>query len=301
MPVDVVCVHMNKMNTLQRSLNGLAPELKTRWNVLSLGAGVQSSVLALMAAEGEISPMPDFAVFADTQAEPASVYEWLNWLETKLPFPVYRVTKGSLEESILELRKAKDGRMWVKSGLPTFTLSPDGTRGMIPNRSCTADFKISEILKCVRKKCEIKRGQKEVTVTQWIGISMDEIQRMKPSREAWSQHRWPLVEREMRREHCLEWMKNRGYPLPPRSSCVFCPFHSDAEWRRLKNEEPLDFERAVAFEKKFQAVKEKADEKKAIPFLHRSCNPLDKIDFRNDYDMGQISLFTNECEGICGV
>lgn len=63
---------------------------------LSLGAGVQSSTLALMAAAGEVTPMPDGAIFADTQAEPASVYRWLDRLETMLPFPVHRVTAGSL-------------------------------------------------------------------------------------------------------------------------------------------------------------------------------------------------------------
>ena len=68
--------------------------------VISLGAGVQSSVMALMAAHGEITPMPDCAIFADTQAEPTRVYEWLSWLETQLPFPVHKVTKGSLRESI---------------------------------------------------------------------------------------------------------------------------------------------------------------------------------------------------------
>jgi hypothetical protein len=46
---------------------------------ISLGAGVQSSVMALMAARGEIGPMPDCAVFADTQWEPAGVYEHLGW------------------------------------------------------------------------------------------------------------------------------------------------------------------------------------------------------------------------------
>ena len=57
-------------------------------HVLSLGAGVQSSTLALMAAKGEVGPMPTAAIFADTQAEPASVYKWLDWLEAQLPFPV---------------------------------------------------------------------------------------------------------------------------------------------------------------------------------------------------------------------
>lgn len=64
-------------------------------HILSLGAGVRSSILALMAAAGEISPMPTVAIFADTQAEPASVYRWLDWLEKQLPFPVVRATAGN--------------------------------------------------------------------------------------------------------------------------------------------------------------------------------------------------------------
>lgn len=36
-------------------------------NIISLGAGVQSSTMALMEKHGEITPMPDCAIFADTQ------------------------------------------------------------------------------------------------------------------------------------------------------------------------------------------------------------------------------------------
>jgi len=38
--------------------------------------------MALMAARGDITPMPDCAIFADTGWEPNAVYEWLvcaNW------------------------------------------------------------------------------------------------------------------------------------------------------------------------------------------------------------------------------
>ena len=49
--------------------------------VISLGAGVQSTALALIAAHGEIGPMPDCAIFADTQWEPQIIYDHLNWLE----------------------------------------------------------------------------------------------------------------------------------------------------------------------------------------------------------------------------
>lgn len=62
-----------------------------RLRVLSLGAGVQSTTMALMAAHGEIGPMPDCAIFADTGWEPKSVYDHLEWLMSPnvLPFPVY--------------------------------------------------------------------------------------------------------------------------------------------------------------------------------------------------------------------
>jgi 3'-phosphoadenosine 5'-phosphosulfate sulfotransferase (PAPS reductase)/FAD synthetase len=65
-------------------------------HLISLGGGVQSSTMALMAAHGEISPMPKAAIFADTQAEPKSVYTWLDWLKPQLPFPVEALAQGQL-------------------------------------------------------------------------------------------------------------------------------------------------------------------------------------------------------------
>src|SRR6185437_8404632 len=79
----------------------LAAQPVARLRVLSLGAGVQSTTLALMAAHGEIGPMPDCAIFADTGWEPRRVYEHLAWLETKLPFPVERVSGGNLRADLL--------------------------------------------------------------------------------------------------------------------------------------------------------------------------------------------------------
>lgn len=64
--------------------------------------------MALMAAHGKITPMPHAAIFADTQAEPESVYRWLDWLEKQLPFPVHRVTAGSLFKDTLRIRERKD-------------------------------------------------------------------------------------------------------------------------------------------------------------------------------------------------
>jgi hypothetical protein len=283
----------------------------TKYNFLSLGAGVQSSTLALMAAHGEVVGYPhiDGAVFADTQDEPASVYKWLDWLEAEIakcphPFPVYRVTAGQLSKRALTMTVTKDGRKYSMSNIPFHTLNSDGSAGRIVMRSCTKDFKIIPILRFLRKHCEVPRKKKsgnEIHVTQWIGISLDEIYRMKPSRDWWAKSVWPLVDMRMKRHDCKLWMQRKGYPEPPRSSCVFCPFHNNTEWRRLKHEEPEAFAQAVDFERKIQEAKGNSENFHSVPFLHRSLVPLDQVDLRTDSDHGQTSFFDNECEGMCGV
>ena len=269
-------------------------------HIISLGAGVQSSTMALMAAHGEITPMPVAAIFADTKAEPASVYRWLDWLETQLPFQVYRVTQGEgLAKNALRVRQRKDGNgSWVPSGIPHYSVNRDGSTGHGP-RQCTRDFKLTPIMRESRrimKECGTKR------VVQWIGISMDEAHRMKPSRVRYATNRWPLIDAGMKRSDCLRWMEAKGYPKPPRSACVFCPYHSDAEWRRLRDEEPDEFAKAVQFERDYQAAKIQTVSKKGfVPYLHSSRVNLDQVDFSTDVERGQGLLWGNECEGMCGV
>lgn len=243
-------------------------------HVISLGAGVQSSTMALMAARGLISPMPVAAIFADTQAEPGSVYRWLDYLERHLPFPIWRATKGSLE-AFMSRNGHKDGLM---------------------RRHCTGDFKIDVIHRELRRRFGRKRS---LCVIMWIGISIDEAHRMKPSRKSWITNIWPLIDRNISRRACLQWMQASGYPEPPRSSCVFCPFHSDAEWLRLKTAEPREFARAVLWEQQYQAALGRTTEIDGKPFLHRTCKPLHLVEF-NPNDK-QPDLFGNECEGMCGV
>lgn len=268
-------------------------------HIISLGAGVQSSTMSLMAAHGEITPMPVAAIFADTQAEPKSVYTWLDWLEKQLPFPVYRVTQGNLETETLKRHKRKDGKgEWVHSGIPHYSINADGSDGHGP-RQCTHDYKLTPIMREQRRLIKIAGCKSAIS---WVGISLDEVYRMKPSRVKYLTNRWPLVELKINRHQCLEWMKEKGYPTPPRSACVFCPYHSNAEWRRLKTKEPESFERAVNFEREYQQAKKETVSKKGfIPFLHSKRIPLSEIDFSTDEERGQLNLFNNECEGLCGV
>jgi hypothetical protein len=282
---------------------------KTRYNVLSLGAGVQSSCLALMAAKGEITPMPDFAIFADTQSEPTRVYSWLDWLEKQLPFPVIRVTRGSLLNETLKIRTKKNSIYssepitYLKTNIPVYGVTKSGEKVNAVGRSCTLDYKIVPIIKEIRKRCGIKKGQKEITVTQWIGISYDEMQRMKLPSNTFSQHRWPLIEKRMTRAHCKEWLSKNGFPEPPRSSCFFCPFHTDQEWRRLKDHDPEFFQKAVEFDETFRRLQnENPGGFRLEVYLHRTLQPLGQVDFTTPSEDAQLGFdFQSECEGMCGV
>jgi len=306
-------------------------------HILSLGAGVQSSTLALMAAAGEVTPMPDAAVFSDTHAEPASVYTWLKSLAPRLPFPVNTVSAGSLtEKSLLTKINRKTGKKYYSNLIPAFIENPDGSRGIV-GRHCTYNHKIIPIIKECRRLVGLpafkqwrarhktavaaygkwkkdrklpyphdawREMQADPLVVQWIGISLDEISRMKPSRDPWILHRWPLIEKSMNRHDCIRWMEQKGYPKAPRSACTYCPFHSDHEWRRLRDDEPQEFSAAVKFERDLQALHKghpMNGQIKGIPFLHDSLKPLDQVDFSTDKDHGQQTLFNNECEGMCGV
>ena len=261
-------------------------------HVLSLGAGVQSSTMALMAARGEILPMPVAAVFADTGDEPASVYKWLDYLTPLLPFPVIRADRGqSLSAHVYESIRLNKR----VSKPPLFTAGVDGSSEGLLTRDCTRDFKVSVIQRAVRK---IMREHNSKTVIQWIGISLDEAVRMKPSRVKYSTHRWPLIEFRMTRTDCLRWMERNGYPKPPRSACVYCPHHSNSEWRRIRDEEPEAWARAVEFDAK---IRHGINKVRQPCFVHRDCKPLSEVDLSTDAERGQGLLWGNECEGMCGV
>lgn len=144
--------------------------------------------------------------------------------------------------------------------------------------------------------------QSDALCVMWIGISTDESDRMKKSKEPWIKTRWPLIELGMSREDCKAWMLSRGYPEPPRSACTFCPFHSDDEWIRLRDESPEEFLQVVQYEKQLQEAQRNQETLKGIPFLHDSCVPIDKVNFiPTAKGRKQLSLFGQECNGLCGV
>jgi hypothetical protein len=304
--------------------------------LLSLGAGVQSTTLALMAAAGEFDVKLDGAIFADTGWEPKAVYAHLAWLTSVLPYPVHVKKNGNIREGILQQRLTKGGKraasvpwflreeveivatkledQWLSMSLeeieeageffdslpPTEPVKRIEIRHGQGSRQCSSEYKIVPIIWKVRellgkgRKDGIAKGAAEI----WIGISVDEASRMKDARQAYMRNRWPLIEKRMTRQDCLTWLKKRGYPEPPKSACIGCPFHNGAMWRDMKANHPEEFADAVEVDK---ALREgNARGMRGQEFMHSKRIPLTEA-VRLPIEDGQPNLFENECEGICGV
>jgi hypothetical protein len=248
--------------------------------------------MALMAARGMITPMPDAAIFADTRDEPAAVYEHLRWLMSGvLPFPVYVTSeRGRLSEAVFA--GYKDARP------PLFIKTKKG-RGML-GRQCTRNFKLRPIRRKAREILGV--GSRSYVapgaISMWIGISVDEIIRARPSGIRFLANRHPLLELGKTRDGCLEWLAAEGYPRPPKSSCVYCPYKSDLQWATMKRDEPAEFAYAVAFD---AGVRSRAmvELYGKAGYVHPSLVPLGEVDFGTGRD--EKNEFINDCEGMCGV
>ena len=275
---------------------------RTPFRSLSLGAGVQSTVLALMAERGEYDlPKPHVAVFADTGWEPPSVYEHLDWLQEQLSFEVVRVQAGNIKDNILE-GTSPDGNNYL--GIPAFLVNADGSTA-VAARQCTSKYKVKPINRYLRDRLGIPPGQrapKHVQVEIWMGISADEVLRQKDSREEWATNRYPLIDLGFSRAQLLNWF-SENYPdrYLPRSSCIGCPYRTDGEWKWLKTNAPDAFDEAVFVDRALREVPvvRNAITRKGSAFLHKSRVPLSEIDFdeATDYD----SHMAEECEGLCGI
>lgn len=266
--------------------------------VLSLGAGVQSSTLLLMALDGEIE-RPDCAIFADTQWEPAAVYRHLDWLQERADaagLPLYRVTVGNIRKHI---ERSKAG--YTFRSIPLFVRNKVGERGQL-RRQCTKHYKVEPITKKIRELLGYRPRQPvRHVVERWQGISLDEVYRMRTSREIWCVNRYPLIDARMSRWDCLLWMRARGYPDPPKSACIGCPYHSNSYWRQMRDTAPDEWAEATRFD---DEIRHGLRGVEMPAFVHSSLKPLAEVDLSTLRERGQLEMFDDfnaECEGMCGV
>ena len=305
MPRELIREHINRyVEEIMSNPEFVADRAKLRnrnpIRVLSLGAGVQSSCLALMSDRGEYGlPKPDFAIFADTGWEPPAVYDHLDWLESQLSYAIIRVDNGNIRENILQ-GQMPDGSKFL--GIPAFLVNPDGSTGIL-HRQCTTHYKTKPIHDHLRNMLEIqpkRRAPMSVQVEMWLGISTDEAVRQKPDREEWVTKCYPLIDLGFSRAQLLNWFKE-NYPdrYLPTSSCVGCPYHNDSVWKHLKDNDPKSFQDAAFIDQALRNVPATRGAIKGEAYLHKSRVPLIEVDFSEvtSYD----NLMLEECEGLCGI
>lgn len=259
--------------------------------VLSLGAGVQSTTVLLMSLYEQLPPL-DAAIFADTGWEPKAVYAHLDWLEgecKRARVPLYRVSRGDLRVDALARIDAAQ--------MPVYVRRLDGKRGMI-QRQCTRNYKIVPIRRKIR---ELMRERGAKRATQVIGISLDEFRRMRRPDVRYLTNAYPLVERRMTRWDCLLWLDRHGFPRPPKSACLGCPFRGNADWAAVRAV-PQEWDNVTDFCAGLRDGRARmgSEGMQGHLYLHGSLRPLAEADLSTPQERGQLD-FLDECSGSCGV
>lgn len=284
----------------------------TEYHILNLGAGVQSTTLYLLFMRAEIQPQIDAAIFADTQEEPVAVYRHLEWLRSLGGPPILVCTVGRLGNDLMQGRNSTGHRF---ASIPAFTRASGDQREGRLRRQCSKEYKVEPILRVIRREilglAPGRRPPKSVRVHQYYGISLDEAGRARRIAERirrdipWVEAHFPLVERFWTRTDCLTYLAEKVPHQTPRSACVFCPYHSDAEWASLKARSTGDWARAVEIDRALRTSGAVANRNvRQVMYLHRSCQPLDQVQFdtRPTARDSQLSMsFAVVCEGVCGV
>jgi len=212
--------------------------------VFSFGGGVQSTAALVLAAERKIDfPVFVFANTGDDSEHPATlryVREVATPYADRLGIELVAVQKTRFgQPDTLVGALERDNR---SIGIPV-RMSGTGAPG---RRSCTLDFKIRPIARYLKRL----GATDEAPAVLGLGISLDEVQRMRTaSGIAHYGLVYPLIDRRMNRQDCVNTIERAGLPVPPKSSCWFCPFHSRAYWARQRREEPDLFRASARLER----------------------------------------------------
>jgi len=262
--------------------------------VFSYGGGVQSTAALVLAAQGRIdyqtflfcnvgedSENPDTLVYVEEVARPYAAAHGLAFQVLE------RVRRDGTVETLYG-RLTRPGSRSI--GIPV--RMSNGAPGI---RSCTVDFKVKIVARWLREHGALP----DHPATVGLGISLDEWQRMRSdSGKAYERLAYPLIDLRLDRAACLEIIRHAGLPVPPKSSCWFCPYHSARAWQEMRQEQPALFERAVALER---LVNERraALGRDAVWFSAR-LKSLDKA--TTDHVQGSLFEEESPCEsGYCSV
>lgn len=194
--------------------------------VLSFGAGVQTTALAILVIQGKLKV--DVVVFADTGVEKPETYWYMEsytkpeFEKAHVPFEVIRNDRPGYEATLYDY-------YWSRRDLPS-----------VQWRRCTDHYKLRPMKRRYRKD-----------VHMLIGFSIDEIERTNRPRTLWATESYPLIEMGLSASDCHFIINDFGWPIPLKSSCYICPFQPVIEWNWLKMNQPALFLKALALEEHY--------------------------------------------------
>lgn len=275
---------------------------------MSFGGGVQSTAIAMLAInrderllEATGGVLPELYLFADTGDEPEALYPHVLRMKARIEgggadFVV--LSRGKLSLHIAA--RAREGRRGMDNP-PVFMWSDKFQKYVPSKRGCTASWK-SAVMDRFAK--DIYKGASP-PVQHWYGISKDEQTRERvyaDPKDAWRVAEHPLLRMNWHRADCINYLNEIGVTAM-KSACVFCPYHSHAQWRDVQSN-PNDWKKAVELERVVQASYREfghfAGLKQGMPFFSEEGVPLGEADF-SKVNTGQTELWDNECVGVCGV
>ena len=235
-----------------------------RTQLWSSGGGVQSSAIAALICQGKLNP--DLSIIVDTERECSTTWEYLNkWVQPALEkagHTLHRVKKSEYATVDLYAKKNQDLPL-----IPAYTRA-SGELGKLPTY-CSVEWKVRVI-----QRWATAQGVKKAT--NWMGITIDELRRVRVVEGKW-QNRYPLIELRMTRGDCIALVKDMGWPEPPKSTCWMCPNKLPSHWEEMRG--TPDWDKAVQFENEIQA-------KDPDLYLHRQGVNLQDIEEDTDqYDM----------------
>jgi hypothetical protein len=252
--------------------------------VWSYGGGTQSIAIALLVAKGKL-PVPDRIVYADTGGEMDEVMDYLHTYINPLLKSTVKREVEIIPHSYAKVDFYRNDKLLI----PAYTSS-----GKFPTY-CSKEWKVYVIRRYLG-------GSKEIRdmIIMWLGMSTDEVHRIKESDVKYIHNHWPLcdIPRHMNygilmsRKDCKDLIRECGYPTPPSSACVWCPNLSDEQWDRMKKYSPKNFEKA----QQIQDMIYERDGQDGL-FLHKSRQRnLNVINFNSHIESDDDdSCSTNMC------
>lgn len=250
----------------------------------SFGGGVQSTAALVLAAQGRI----DYRtfVFSDVgdDSEHPATFEYMSRYAAPfaashgLELVTVRAMRGGEPETVM-------GRLLTQSHrMPAIPMRL-GRSGMPAKRLCTYDFKIVPVSKWVKAQ----GATAENPGVLGLGISLDEINRMRTGKIfPYLDRDYPLIDLRLTRTDCEHIIRDAGLPVPPKSSCFFCPYHSIRTWQRLYDTDRALFNKSAELER---TINVRRREQGHDPmWLTDALMPLDQV--VTGFHQNQLGLFT---------